>query len=165
MNSDYFRMIFDYNAWAHHRVWDCIIPLTDAQYTHDTGYAWRSVRGQLVHTMGAEWVWLSRLNGVSPDALPSEDVYPTRAMLRTQWDTVQAGLRAYLHAADDALLLTPLEYHTTKGVTQRTPRWQVLHHLANHGTDHRAQVLAMLHMMGAATIEQDFVFYTRERGL
>jgi len=39
----------------------------------------------------------------------------------------------------------------------------VLLHVANHGTDHRAQVLRDLRDMGVETTSQDYVFYSYER--
>ena len=39
------------------------------------------------------------------------------------------------------------------------PRWQVLLHVANHGTDHRATILQKLHEYGAPTFDQDFVLW------
>jgi len=40
---------------------------------------------------------------------------------------------------------------------------ETLLHVVNHGTDHRAQILAMLHGMGAPTVAQDLLFYMRSR--
>jgi uncharacterized damage-inducible protein DinB len=37
--------------------------------------------------------------------------------------------------------------------------WQVLLHVANHGTDHRAQLLRQLHDLGIETTSQDYIFY------
>jgi uncharacterized damage-inducible protein DinB len=37
--------------------------------------------------------------------------------------------------------------------------WQVLLHVANHGTDHRAQILRLLNDLGIETIYQDYIFY------
>ena len=42
---------------------------------------------------------------------------------------------------------------------RRFARWQILLHMVNHGTDHRAQILARLHELGAPTTEQDLVLY------
>jgi uncharacterized damage-inducible protein DinB len=36
-------------------------------------------------------------------------------------------------------------------------------HVINHGTDHRAQILAMLNQLGGETVEQDLIFYLREK--
>lgn len=37
--------------------------------------------------------------------------------------------------------------------------WQVLFHVLNHGTDHRAQMLAMLNQLGVETFPQDYAFF------
>ena len=37
--------------------------------------------------------------------------------------------------------------------------WQVLLHVVNHGTDHRAQVLRSLNDLGIKTDSQDYIFY------
>jgi uncharacterized damage-inducible protein DinB len=37
--------------------------------------------------------------------------------------------------------------------------WQVLLHVANHGTDHRAQLLRFLKDLGVETTSQDYIFY------
>jgi hypothetical protein len=39
------------------------------------------------------------------------------------------------------------------------PAWQVQLHLGNQGTDHRAQVLRLLHDYGAPTFDQDFILF------
>jgi uncharacterized damage-inducible protein DinB len=37
--------------------------------------------------------------------------------------------------------------------------WQVLLHVVNHGTDHRAQMLKILHDFGVKTESQDYIFF------
>ena len=37
--------------------------------------------------------------------------------------------------------------------------WQVLLHVVNHGTDHRAQLLRRLNDLGVETTSQDYIFY------
>jgi uncharacterized damage-inducible protein DinB len=37
-----------------------------------------------------------------------------------------------------------------------------LAHVVNHGTDHRGQILATLHGLGAPTVEQDMMFFLWE---
>ena len=41
--------------------------------------------------------------------------------------------------------------------------WQVLLHVANHGTDHRAQLLRQLNDLGVKTEYQDYIFYVYEK--
>ena len=40
--------------------------------------------------------------------------------------------------------------------------WQVLLHVVNHGTDHRGQLLRLLHDLGVKTESQDYIFYVYE---
>jgi uncharacterized damage-inducible protein DinB len=40
--------------------------------------------------------------------------------------------------------------------------WQVLLHVVNHGTDHRAQILRLLNELGLKTASQDYIFYVYE---
>jgi uncharacterized damage-inducible protein DinB len=39
---------------------------------------------------------------------------------------------------------------------------QILLHLVKHGTDHRAQTLAMLHTLGAETVDHNLIAFSRE---
>ena len=42
--------------------------------------------------------------------------------------------------------------------------WEILLHAANHGTDHRAQILAILNQhFGIETVEQDMIIFLAER--
>jgi uncharacterized damage-inducible protein DinB len=43
------------------------------------------------------------------------------------------------------------------------PQWQILLHLVNHGTDHRATVLQQLNELGVKTFPQDLVMWLWER--
>jgi uncharacterized damage-inducible protein DinB len=43
-----------------------------------------------------------------------------------------------------------------------TALWQILLHVANHGTGHRAQLLRILNELGIKTFEQNYIFYLRE---
>lgn len=161
---DYIRTLFDYTYWAHGKVWACALALSDEQFTHDLGYSWGSIRGQFVHVMSAEWIWFERLQGNIPTAMLAEVEYPTREAIRSRWDEIETTVRGYLAGLTDAALAGDFTYKTTKGAEYTQPMWQTLAHVVNHGTDHRAQILAMLHQLGAPTVEQDLVFYFRERG-
>ncbi len=69
-------------------------------------------------------------------------------------------MRAYLaELQDDMLFDKPIEEpEEDKDLIV----WQVLLHVANHGTDHRAQVLRLLNDLGVKTTYQDYIFYVYE---
>ena len=64
-------------------------------------------------------------------------------------------MRDYLAALRDDMLSTKL----LNGEDKDLRLWQVLLHVANHGTDHRAQILRLLNDLGSKTSSQDYVFF------
>jgi uncharacterized damage-inducible protein DinB len=56
---------------------------------------------------------------------------------------------------DDMLDQKPFAEGEDKDLVQ----WQVLLHVVNHGTDHRAQTLRLLNDLGVKTVSQDYIFY------
>ncbi len=64
-------------------------------------------------------------------------------------------MRDYLGTLrDDMLFEKPLE-----GEDKALILWQVLLHVANHGTDHHAQLLRLLNDLEVQTTSQDYIFY------
>ena len=163
MNAAYFRRLFDYNYWAHRRVWECVEQLTESQFTQPCDYSIGSIHDQMVHTMAAEWLWLARVCGTSPSSLFGTADYPTRAAVRAKWDAIEADWRAYVDRLEDSQINEVIEYVSLNGkMTRCTPLWECLMQVINHGTDHRAQTLALIHQVGGKTVEQDFIFYAWE---
>ncbi len=65
-------------------------------------------------------------------------------------------MRDYLASLkDDTLSEKPI----TKEEDKNLIVWQVLLHVVNHGTDHRAQLLRILHDLGVKTESQDYIFF------
>lgn len=150
----------DYNYWAHQRVWGCVLKLSDAQFSQPLSYSQGSVQQQLVHMLWAEDVWLSRIVGAPAPTYSAADL-PTRAEIRAKWDALEAHMRATVSVLDDAALLRGVRYSNSRGEMFEQSVLQILLHVVNHGTDHRAQTLAMMHTLGAETTEQDLIFYLR----
>lgn len=163
MTSDYLRLLFDYHYWAMRRVWHCIANLTPEQFVQPLDYSIGSIRSQVVHTMSAEWLWFERLQGRSPTHVLDPDEYPTPEAVQAAWREVEANSRAFLSTITDAELAQTCAYRTTRGMPFEDQVGNLLFHVVNHATDHRAQILAMLHTLGVAGVEQDLLFYLRER--
>ncbi|MFN8447164.1 MAG: DinB family protein [Anaerolineae bacterium] len=161
MNAAYFRRMIDYTYWAHRQVWGCVAELSDDQFTRPCDYSVGSVQQQVVHTMGAEWLWLQRVRGEQPEPFLQAEDFPTRPAIRARWDEIEAGWRAYVAALTDDQLEQPLVYTSITGGARREQiLWEGLAQIVNHATDHRAQTLALIHQVGGRTLAQDFIFYT-----
>ena len=160
MNADAFRHFYAYHFAENRKLWDRYIPsLSDEQFTQNVGYAHGSVRNQVVHLISADDTWFSALRGVEvPEPLDPAD-FDDRDLLRAHWEAVEQTLRAYLAQLRDEMLF---EKPFADGEDKDLILWQVLLHVANHGTDHRAQLLRLLNDLGVKTEAQDYIFYVYE---
>jgi uncharacterized damage-inducible protein DinB len=157
MNANSFRHLYNYHFAENRKIWDMIASLTYAQFTQPVGYSHGSLCDQIIHLISVDEVWFSELRGVEPsEPFPSAEV-DDREMIRTRWDSVEQGMRFYLDALQDELLFAKpiLEPEEDKDLLV----WQVLLHVVNHGTDHRAQLLRLLNDLGVKTTAQDYIFY------
>jgi uncharacterized damage-inducible protein DinB len=158
MNATAFRHFYDYHFSENRILWErYIVPLSDAQFTQAASYSHGSVRDQVLHLMSVDDIWFSELQGTSPaQPLPPERM-SDRPAIRARWDEIEQRMREYLAALQDEMLFErPIkEPDEDRGLIV----WQVLLHVVNHGTDHRAQLLRQLNDLGMQTTSQDYIFY------
>lgn len=158
MNAAAFRHLYGYHHTENRQLWAaCANVLTAEQFVQPVAYSLGSVRDQIVHLMTAEEVWLCELRGVAPAEPAPEAAADDRAALRARWDQIEAATQAYLQDLSEAMLFTrPI---TEPAEDKDLLVWQVLLHVVNHATDHRAQLLRVLHDLGVKTTSQDYIFY------
>ena len=158
MNADAFRYLYDYHFTENRRIWDnCVTPLSSEQFTRNVAYSHGSVRDQIIHLVDVDELWFSELRGIQPSEPFPTASFDDRENIRTKWGSVEQSMRDYLaQLRDDMLFDKPIEEpEEDKGLIV----WQVLLHVVNHGTDHRAQLLRLVHDLGVKTTSQDFIFY------
>jgi uncharacterized damage-inducible protein DinB len=157
MNANAFRHFYDYHFTENHKIWDSnIASLSQEQFTQNVNYSYGSIRNQIVHIMSVDDTWFSGLRGVEiPESLNPAN-YDDRNIIRAYWDTVEQNMRDYLAKLRDDMLF---EKPFLDGEDKDLILWQVLLHVGNHGTDHRAQLLRLLNDLGIKTTSQDYIFY------
>lgn len=161
MNANAFRHFYEYHFAENHKIWDSYIPsLSQEQFTKAVDYSHGSVRDQIVHLMSVDEIWFSELRGMEPSEPIPPANFDDRETIRARWDSVERTMRDYLaELRDDMLFDKPIkEPEEDKELIV----WQVLLHVANHGTDHRAQILRVLNELGIETTSQDYIFYVYE---
>lgn len=158
MNAAAFRHLYGYHFAENRKIWDrYITSLTPEQFTQEVGYSIGSVRNHVVHLMSVDDGWFSGLRGVELPAWLNPADFTDMSVIRTYWDGVEVRVRGYLDALTDEMLTQkPL---TSDPEDKDLLLWQILLHVANHGTDHRAQLLRLLHDLGVKTGPQDYIFY------
>jgi uncharacterized damage-inducible protein DinB len=158
MNANAFRHFYDYHFTENRKIWESYVTqLSPEQFTQAVGYSHGSVRDQIVHLMSVDELWFSELRSVEPSEPFPPAHFDDREIIRTHWDSVEQRMRAYLaELRDEMLFAKPIEEpEEDKDLSV----WQVLLHVVNHGTDHRAQVLRLLNDLGVKTTSQDYIFY------
>ncbi len=158
MQPELFHTLYAYNAWANERVLDTAGRLSPEQF-FSRGQAVGSVHTILVHTMGAQWIWLSRWQGASPQTMLNPADFPDLPAVRRHWAAVEAETQAFVASLDEAALARIVAYSRTGGQPRRHPLWQLLLHQANHATQHRSEIAALLTGFGHSPGDLDLIVY------
>ena len=156
MELELIKTFIKYHLDMTRRVWDSIDQITEEQFLADDSYSRGSIRNLMVHLVSTDRRWLAGLkNGPDVGHLKFED-YPTRAAVRELLEIAAKDFSDYIDAVtEEELEQKPPEF--------THPRWAVLLHLVNHGTDHRSTVLQRLTEFGAPTFDQDFIMWLWSR--
>src|SRR3989442_3246511 len=109
------RSLYRYNDWANGRILDASARLTCEQLLEGGGASFDSVRDTLVHTMGAEWLYLERWHGRSPRASFAAADFPDLATIRARWQTIERDTQAFVATLTEADLARVVEYTNMQG--------------------------------------------------
>jgi uncharacterized damage-inducible protein DinB len=165
MNLEELQTLVDFNYWARDRMLEAVAPLTPEEFTRNLGNSFPSIRDTLVHLYGAEWVWRSRWEGMSPESLPEPGGFPDLASIRSAWSDEERRVRAVVDRLGEEGIHRPVEYRrNADGPIQAQLFWHMLQHVVNHGSYHRGQVTTLLRQLGAAPPKStDLIAFYRER--
>jgi uncharacterized damage-inducible protein DinB len=166
MTFEDLQTLVEYHYWARERLWAVVGALPDDQLRRPLGNSFSSIFDTMVHLYGADWIWRSRWEGVSPMALPAPALYADLTKLREAWQDEEQRIRAILTRLGPDGISQPIEYQGWDGRWQAQPFWQMLQHLVNHGSYHRGQVTTMLRQVGAQPPKSmDLIAFYRERAV
>jgi uncharacterized damage-inducible protein DinB len=153
MQADEVRFLFAYDRWATRRVLARLEDLDpDAWARPAVGE--RSLGEILVHHLGASERWRHSFqqSGESPE--PELEPLPGVAEMRERWEAEWAAVDVWLATLTDRFVAFVFE-----GV----PVWQMIVHVVNHGTQHRAEAAAILTAEGRSPGELDLYNFSEER--
>ncbi len=159
--KEYIRFLYNYNAWANNRVLDTCAQLTQEEFLRGQGSSTPnpSIRDTLVHTMGAQEIWLARWGGVSPTRTLDPADFGTVALIQQYWEQLEAHTRAYVLRVEDPVLAETLHYTNTKGIPFAYPRWMMMVHQVNHATQHRSEIALLLTQLNHSPGDLDMLIY------
>ena len=156
------RSLYQYNVWANHRILIAASGLTPKQFLAPVGSSYPSVRDTLVHTMSAEWIWLSRWKGISPRAMFEVTDFHALQSIQTRWATIEAQTQQFIDQLNPSQLAEVVSYVNTRNETWVYPLWQQMIHQVNHATQHRSEIAAVLTHFGHSPGDLDYLVYLDE---
>lgn len=154
MQADEIRFLFAYDRWATRRVLAALDGVDAGAWTRPGLVGERGLGEVLVHHLGASQRWRLAFQETGESPEPEREPLPTTAQLRERWEVEWAAVDAWLADLTDGFVA-----HVHEGV----PVWQMLVHVVNHGTQHRAEAAALLTAEGRSPGELDLFTYAEER--
>jgi uncharacterized damage-inducible protein DinB len=166
MNQSDIRYLFDYTEWANGLALTAAAELSDENLRRDFGISHRSIFGTLLHMAGAEWIWLERWHGRSPAgkeawSLWTTDACADLATLNQRWGNLVDRRTQFMAELDEPRLSAELGFRLLSGDASSMRLVDQMHHVANHATLHRGQVVGMMRQLGITPPATDLLFYLR----
>lgn len=152
--KEHFLKLLTYNSWANRRFIACLLGSTVMN---------NKIFLLFSHLLTAEAVWLSRAQGENGPVQHLWEVYPNTILQQMLEENNQAWLSYVESLPDDSEFLREVAYHNTKGERYATRLDDIITHLVNHGSHHRAQIASMLQQEKVAPPVSDYIVYVREQ--
>jgi uncharacterized damage-inducible protein DinB len=116
-----------------------------------------SLHATLAHIAATQAHWLARFQGDAEHRLTGQ--FADLRAIAQVWEQADADLASLVATAD---LAQPIRYFraATRSYDEQ-PLWQLLLHLSNHTTHHRAEACAALTALGSPPQSVDFIDFLR----
>jgi len=149
--KNYLKRMLVYDLWANRKI---LTMLRDMNEAPDDAIK------LLAHLLRAQELWYCRIKGYSPckmEIWPQLNLDECAALVEQN----HKNLAALLEAQDDDSLNQIIAYKNSRGEEFSNPLGDILLHLFNHGTHHRAQIVRGMRQAGTAPQAIDYIFYVR----
>jgi uncharacterized damage-inducible protein DinB len=159
MNKNDILLLYQYNQWSTAKILNAASHVTDEQFLAPGPFPHGGLRGTLVHTLFAEWIWRHRWEGTSPTQRLKPEDFPTFTSLYVRWADEESLLMSFVNGLTDEKLNATFGYTSTEGVPHNRVLWQAMAHLVNHGTQHKTEAAAILTGFGQSPGDIDLIWY------
>jgi len=145
---DLIKQMLAHSAWADQAMLDTLTATSDSA-------AWR----EYAHVLGADAVWLARLEQRTPEVA----VWPTLgvAEARALQAELNVGYASYLAALSAASLAESITYRNSAGQSFRTSIGDILLHVALHAQYHRGKINLLLRNADMDPSPVDYIAFVR----
>lgn len=155
--------LFEYGDWANEKLLTLAAVLTPEEFERQYSSGYRSIHDNFTHFVATDENWLRGWRGEGRVRPPSTDQLPTVAAIRAKWQPIIEQRRAFIAELTEAQLEEDMP-PGPDGEPTKLPLWQAMVHCANHGTQHRSEIAAMLTDAGHSPGDLDFLYFCMGRG-
>ncbi len=145
--SSFLKELFDYNYHSNQR-------LAELLMEHEHQVSEKSI-SLFSHILNAQHIWNCRMNAVQP-LYAVWDLQSFTDFKNIDTDNYERSI-AILNKVD---LTDDITYRNSKGVFTNSYR-DILFHIINHSTYHRAQIATECKLAGIEPLSTDYIFYKR----
>jgi uncharacterized damage-inducible protein DinB len=156
------KLLHAFNSWADNRILDAVMAMPADKAMQDMKSSHGSIHRTLVHLVGAEKIWLSRLSGKPDATFLSITEAPTVEALKSIWVAVGFETAKFLGTMTDRKLQETFTMKTLKGDTYTLVYWQAFQHMVDHCSYHRGQVVTMMRQSGVTPPTTGLINFYRE---
>ncbi len=154
--------IWGYNFWASERFAAKLQDFSEEEFCRDLGDGCGSVRDKLGHILGANKVWLERIQGRVNPFLQASEIKDIRFYLDLS-GRIHSDYKKILNELTEDSLQKPISYKNLKGLEFSTPLFEILLHVANHATYHRGQAASLVRRIKGSPPVTDMIEYFRSK--
>lgn len=151
-----------YHLWANQQLSIRILELDETLWHKPVSSSFPSLHKTLLHLWSAETIWWKRMQKDLPaKADPSPFETDTQGLVKELLGLNEQWI-GWLKDLPETAFEQQFGYVNLKGLAFEQPLYQVIHHLFNHGSYHRGQLVTMLRALEVDNIPQtDFVHWAR----
>lgn len=148
--KEHFKRLYLYDFWATKILLD---------YLQHTTQVTEKSQLLISHLVSAQSIWLSRLTNTSFSGGIFETL-PLETVLQMAIDN-QSNMQAFLDSLETNDWSKHLNYKSLKGEPFSNTIADILTHLANHGSHHRAQILSDMKAVTGQVPVLDYIVFAR----
>ena len=155
-----------YNHWANKEITSAILEMDENLHQQIVKSSFPNLYATVLHIWDAESIWLQRMKQHQQILVPSKEFNPTMQEAVNGWLEQSYQLIHYVQSLTDEDLMKEFDYKNLKGQAFRSPYWQTVHHVFNHSTYHRGQLVTMMRELGVTVLPvTDFIYWCRVTGI
>lgn len=150
-----------YNVWATGRITDIILSLPEEKQQAEVTSSFNSLYKTILHMLDAENIWWQRMKLAERIIIPSENFTGNMQELVSTLVNQSKQWEEWISNTPESSLDHVFQYYNRKKEHFKMPIYQMLHHVFNHSTYHRGQLVTMLRQLGVEKIPStDFSTWT-----